>query len=82
MAESGIPPATLRIDGVRIRGRSLTARQGEAVAISVARGLATRFATTGASLERLTLRLPATAIAPDGSVDPAALAEAQGGRHG
>lgn len=82
MAEPGIPPATLRIGGVTICGRSLTARQAEAVAISVARGLAARFATTGASLQRLTLRLPASAIAQDGSVDPAAVSDGLGGGHG
>ncbi len=82
MAEAGIPSATLRIGGVTIRGRSLTARQGEAIAISVARGLAAPFATTGASLERLTLRLPASAIAHDGSVDAAAVAKGLGGGHG
>jgi hypothetical protein len=82
MAEPGIPPATLRIGGMTICGRSLTARQGKAVSISVARGVAARFATTGARLERLTLRLRASAIAHDGSVDPAAVSEGLGGRHG
>jgi hypothetical protein len=82
MAEPRTPPATLRISSVTVRGRSLTARQGEAVAISVARSLAARFATTGASLEQLTLRLPATAIAADGSVDPAAVADGEGGGYG
>jgi hypothetical protein len=82
MAEPGIPPPNLRIGRVRISGRSLTARQGEAVAISVARGVAERFATTGASLERLTLRLPASAIADDGSVDAAAVSAGLGSGHG
>lgn len=74
MAERRTPPPALRISSMTVRGRSLTVRQGEAVAISVAQSLAARFAT-GASLERLTLRVPATAIASDGSVDPAALAD-------
>ena len=79
MAEPRTPPATLRISSVTVRGRSLTARQGEAVAISVAQSLAARFATTGASLEQLTLRVPAAAI---GGVDPAAGADTQGDGHG
>ena len=82
MAEPGTPSVNLRIGRLTVRGRSLTASQGEAVAVAVARGLAARPATAGARLETLTLRLPATAIAGDGSVDPAALADGLGGGHG
>jgi hypothetical protein len=82
MAESPLPPAAIRIGGVTVRGRSLTAEQGRSVALSIARALAERPASASASLDRVTLRVPASAIRADGTVDPAALSNSLGGRYG
>jgi hypothetical protein len=82
MAEPRTPPADIRIGRVTVRGRSLTATQGRSLAIWAAHALASRHAATGASLDRVTLRLSAAAIRPDGSIDPAAVADEPGGGRG
>lgn len=71
---------SLRIGGLTVRGRAITAEHGRAIATALAPALAGR---VSANLDHLTLRLPASAIASDGSIDPATLSTAlDGGRHG
>ena len=82
MAEARTPPASITIGGVTVRGRSLTAAQGRSVAVWAARAVASRYGETGASLDRLALRLSATAIRADGSIDPVAVSDEPGGGHG
>ena len=95
-APSAAPPR-VSIDTVLVRGVGLTADSGAAiarrVASAVAHGMTSHgLPSTGGRIGELTLRLPASALAADGSVEPVALARALaewrgaggqgGGRHG
>jgi hypothetical protein len=79
------PTPGLRVEQMTVRGPGLDAERGRVLAQSVARVLATRLRTPGTAIGRLSVRLPASALAADGTVDPAALAAAltaPGARHG
>lgn len=82
MAEPRALPASVSIGRMTVRGSALTAAQGRAVALWAARELASRHAAAGGAFERVTLRLPATALRPDGSIDHAAALDWPGGGHG
>ena len=75
------PVPDIRIAGMIVRGRSLTAEQGRHLALAVARTLAAHH-EPGTSLDRLTIRLPASVLRPDGSIAPAAIAIDRGGDDG
>lgn len=90
-------PAAVSIDTVVVRGAGLTAGAGTAIAHGVASAVAHGLTShgkpsIGGRIGEMTLRLPAKALAADGSIDPVALTRAlaewrgangeRGGSHG
>jgi hypothetical protein len=68
------------IAAITVRGQGLTAESGRTLASAMARAVVRHAGGGAAAIDQLTIRLPASAIAADGSVDQATITAALGRR--
>jgi hypothetical protein len=76
MAEPPSGQAELRIDGMTVRGRGLSAATGQSLATAVAAALTGQLPVRSARVGGITIRMPASVLDRTGRIDRAAVARA------